>query len=54
MTHDSGSSTWVAESDWRGAGQVVGGISGFYTEDGIALVYLEEGTSPDEVRYDRL
>jgi hypothetical protein len=54
MTHDSGSNTWVTETDWRGATQVVGGISGFYVEDGIALVYSEEGTSPDELRYDRL
>lgn len=54
MTHDSGSSTWVTEVDWRGATQTVGGISGLYTEDGIALVYLEESTSPDEMRYDRL
>lgn len=53
-THDGGNSTWVAETDWRGATQVVGGISGGYTEDGIYLVYLEEGTSPDELRYDRL
>jgi hypothetical protein len=54
MTHDSGSNTWATETDWRGATQVVGGISGFYVEDGIALVYSEEGTSPDELRYDRL
>lgn len=54
ITHDSGSSTWVAETDWKGATQTVGGISGFYTEDGIALVYLEESTTPDELRYDRL
>lgn len=54
MTHDSGSNTWVTETDWRGATQQVGGISGFYVEDGIALVYLEESTTPDELRYDRL
>jgi hypothetical protein len=54
MTHDSGSNTWVAETDWRGATQTCGGISGLYTEDGIALVYLEESTSPDELRFDRL
>jgi hypothetical protein len=54
MTHDSGSNTWATETDWRGATQQVGGISGFYVEDGIALVYLEEGTTPDELRYDRL
>lgn len=53
-THDSGSGTWVSETDWRGATQTCGGISGFYTEDGIALVYLEESTTPDELRYDRL
>lgn len=54
MTHDSGSSTWVTETDWRGATQTVGGISGVYTEDGIGLVYLEESTTPDEIRYDHL
>lgn len=54
MTHDSGSSTWVTETDWRGATQVVGGISGVYTEDGVGFVYSEESTTPDEIRYDRL
>lgn len=54
FTHDGGTGVWAAEIDWRGATQTVGGISGFYTEDGVALVYLEEGTTPDELRYDRL
>jgi hypothetical protein len=54
FTNDAASNTWAAETDWKGGGQVVGGISGFYIEDGIALVYLEEGTTPDELRYDRL
>lgn len=54
FTHDSGNSNWVPETDWKGATQVVGGICGLYMEDGIALVYLEEGTTPDELRYDRL
>lgn len=54
FTDDSGSSTWKPETDWKGGAQVVGGISGLYLEDGIALVYLEEGTTPDELRYDRL
>lgn len=54
FTHDSGSSTWVTETDWRGATQAVGGISGLYTEDGVGFVYLEESTTPDEIRYDRL
>lgn len=54
FTDDGGNSTWKPEIDWKGATQVVGGISGFYLEDGIALVYLEEGTTPDELRYDRL
>lgn len=54
FTHDSGNSSYIPEVDWRGATQTVGGISGLYTEDGIALVYLEESTSPDELRYDRL
>jgi hypothetical protein len=54
FTDDGGSNTWKPETAWRGAAQQVGGISGFYTEDGIALVYLEESTTPDEVRYDRL
>lgn len=54
FTNDAASNTWAAESDWKGGGQTVGGISGFYIEDGIALVYLEESTSPDELRYDRL
>lgn len=54
FTNDSGSNTWIAETDWKGGTQVIGGISGFYIEDGIALVYLEEGTTPDELRYDRL
>lgn len=54
FTHDSGNSTWVTEADWRGAMQTVGGISGLYTEDGVGFVYLEESTTPDEIRYDRL
>lgn len=54
MTHDSGSSTWVPATDWRGATQVCGGISALYTEDGVGFVYSEEGTSPDEIRFDRL
>lgn len=54
FTHDSGSSTWIPATDWRGATQVCGGISGFYTEDGVGFVYSEEGTTPDEIRYDRL
>lgn len=54
FTHDSGNSSYIPAIDWKGATQVVGGISGFYVEDGIALVYLEEGTTPDELRYDRL
>lgn len=54
LTDDGGNNTWKPETDWRGATQQVGGISGFHMEDGIALVYLEEGTTPDEVRYDRL
>lgn len=53
-THDSGTGTWITETDWRGATQVCGGISGGYTEDGVYLVYSEEGTTPDEIRYDRL
>jgi hypothetical protein len=54
FTDDSGTNTWKPETAWRGATQQVGGISAFYMEDGIALVYLEESTTPDEVRYDRL
>lgn len=54
FTDDGGSNTWKPETAWRGATQQVGGVSGFYVEDGIALVYLEESTTPDEVRYDRL
>lgn len=54
FTHDSGSGTWVTETDWRGATQTVGGISALYTEDGVGFVYSEEGTSPDEIRFDRL
>lgn len=54
LTDDSGTNTWKPEVDWRGATQQVGGISAFYIEDGIAFVYLEESTTPDEVRYDRL
>jgi hypothetical protein len=52
-THDSGNNTWAAETDWR-SGQVVGGISGFASGFGVDLAYLEEGTSPDEIRYDHL
>lgn len=54
FTDDGGNDIWKPEADWRGATQVVGGISGFFTGDGIALVYLEEGTTPDELRYDHL
>lgn len=54
FTNDAASDIWAAETDWKGGGQTIGGISGFYIEDGIALVYLEESTSPDELRYDRL
>jgi hypothetical protein len=54
ITDDGGNDVWKPETDWRGATQQVGGISALYTEDGIALVYLEESTTPDELRYDRL
>lgn len=54
FTHDGGSSTWIPATDWRGATQVCGGISALYTEDGVGFVYSEEGTSPDEIRFDRL
>lgn len=54
MTHDGGTGVWATETDWRGGAQTCGGISGVYTEDGIGLVYLEESTTPDEIRYDHL
>lgn len=54
FTHDGGNSNYIPAVNWKGATQTVGGISGLYVEDGIALVYLEEGTTPDELRYDRL
>lgn len=54
LTDDGGNNVWKVPVDWRGATQQVGGISAFYIEDGIAFVYLEESTTPDEVRYDRL
>jgi hypothetical protein len=52
-THDAGMNTWQLVQSWR-SGQTCGGISGLASGYGVDLAYLEESTSPDEIRYDHL
>lgn len=53
MSHDGGTGTWTAPTQWR-SGILVAGISGFLSAKNLMMQYLDTAPATDELKFDRL